>query len=610
MMPSAEHNFNELELAFEDRIKKIEEKLKGGGFASDSDLSPLMIVGHDILAVVRRRWMEGENKDLFVFTYSYLAETLSTAEDVSTLTDDLGSEVVLEMNGDYSSISNIENALLFSLKDFRRRNMEDDNLLQRVIDVCRTRYKSFVDAGGYVNFLHASKMLEIVAATGTSEARNWLGDVNEEGISDFVNWSDLYKIVDDIEELEIDSCSRRLLSERQDGNGGDLDITQNELIALNKESDWHSEEMDEWGREVKETEEYIRRVEELVGQLQFDDDNHALPAVKFYLFNLIRKRVVDFDSENARSGLFLDKAQGMLDREKQYMNELVQLPTYGVEIEMPQASQAVLDENERLMSLLGLRSYEEAFLDHKGQLLLEVAAPYSYGAEVQLWIIEELARLGVLHLQNLVAGMGVVPEDDHISMHQNFGVPDDLVEAFQDENGRGDIRTLVDVMTYANVSRGRIIGRKTKSSFHIRADATEASKKNKAVQTMRDSRTGLTHAGAPARLEIRTGEFTDMWTYREMSESQIMVGLLFAFERDRNKIIDGVDDNLTRMSELFLEFKNAARQIMNKYNASSLYDSDKHKAVVLMDETEIVDECRRLWKETIRKYRKTTVSEV
>jgi hypothetical protein len=206
------------------------------------------------------------------------------------------------------------------------------------------------------------------------------------------------------------------------------------------------------------------------------------------------------------------------------------IPPIGIELEFPR--KWISEEQCRLLDQIGISNAVESRFPG----LWEVNPHFSYSAEVQARIIEELRSLGVIPREKKVT-----QDKETLSLHLNFGIPTEFKNPtlFFKSNSRA----LVVASSLAFVSPERMLNRKTSVAYSVQR--AEPGIKN-----------------GNFRFELRTPEFSDYTSYRMLIELQCIVATMFSsLKRDKN-VFDEKDkelaiiwDNFYREVEnLFLNF--------------------------------------------------------
>lgn len=312
----------------------------------------------------------------------------------------------------------------------------------------------------------------------------------------------------------------------------------------------------------------------------------AMPAIKLYMYNFMAKHPEAKEVELKKA---FSKVNRLSELESKYGHESNILPTIGIEIETPKVN--LTYDRIRILKRLDIPNYEES-----ADYLWEVNPDFSYSPQVQARIIQELARMGALPLEEEpLSSRKKIPKSEFLSLHVNFGMPRDLnYEKVRDHKVK--IREVNDILTYAFSSTDRLKNRKTSTSLKIQT-GVQKSKKNSLEKP--EGRDRDYHD--PIRLELRAGEFRDYPTYRMLSEAQKLVALLIAHiqEEENIAILSPRADDLLNLWE---KFEKEVQDLRENFNLSqNMIDSYKLDDIVkILEETDLREKCRKI----ITKYSK------
>lgn len=273
------------------------------------------------------------------------------------------------------------------------------------------------------------------------------------------------------------------------------------------------------------------RVDEIVENADFADT--ALPAITFSLFNFLRLNPNASEEELKRE---LHKLQDMSNKESEYSNARNPLPTIGVEVEVPDWK--LTQDKVAVLDILGIPNYAEV-----RDYLWEVNPNYSYSAEVQSRILQELVKLDAIPIDARTSKMR---KDVLLSLHVNFGMPtgistEELIKY------RQQMTLLNDLVVYAFSSYQRILGRKFRTSYRFDHDAASSEKSQR--RPSHPSRL----SSRIVRLELRAGEFRDYPTFRMLSESQRLVAMFVAYVKTRESIATTFSEAC--LADLWVDFE-------------------------------------------------------
>ncbi|MFA6227095.1 MAG: hypothetical protein WC631_01265 [Candidatus Paceibacterota bacterium] len=256
----------------------------------------------------------------------------------------------------------------------------------------------------------------------------------------------------------------------------------------------------------KETDEMIGRVNNLT--LNEGLAPTAVSAIQLNVFNFLRQSSGATDEEVM---IRIEKLRRLSDKEKLSSNIKNPLPTMGIEIEIPMN---VLDGKKvAILNKFFISNYREILDD-----LWEVNPDFSYCAETQARIIQELAKMGALPIDRATKKI-----DDYslLSLHVNFGIPSGITGEDLDKY-QIKMELMNDVLIYAYSSINRIKGRKTNTSLTWNHAASSSEKNSNGIDQIRVRSQAV-------RLELRANEFKDYPTYRMLSESQEIVAMFCSY---------------------------------------------------------------------------------
>lgn len=559
-------------------------------------LDRLSLRGRDVLSYFSE---QNEMSNIEIFLYCYFLEKNADSKDADEILGMLNSTRVAN-DPDKSAMRMCENALLYAVVDARVNN--DTDTLDKVFNFAEGKFQRFMEEEGpFFSFYDALGMLEVIAATGHKDAKKVVMDNSYRDIDIERRLDNYFRMIEDVNNVHLSSRGETQIFEDV---YSPIEDGLNTISAIFADVDLVDESLD-FKIDDQIEKEQIAKTNLLMDSLKFDLDNRAISVVKFYLFNLVRQGELSSDCPQI-SKMYLDRAQRLLDIETAYKSDKMPLQTIGIEIEMPTEDKQAQDQFSRLLNNLGIPNKPETVNDHNERSLLEVMADYSYSPLVQMRMLEELAKLGVLPLNRDFENnsIGKVDADDHMSLHLNFGIPSELVKPLQNDPTIIDAKDLlIDILTYANVSPGRIMNRKTLYSVQIKVDATQESSKNKSTDYVLDDWENKTYRDKPARFEIRTNEFRNSPTFLDIVDTQLAVALFFSFIKGNVGLDMSIEEK--SMSSGFNSFLHDAREIMTRYGASKIYDDPhyKYNASALMGSTFMVLECKELLNKTLKPYR-------
>lgn len=328
--------------------------------------------------------------------------------------------------------------------------------------------------------------------------------------------------------------------------------------------------------------------------LEYTTDETA----RLHLFNFLVKTPHATAQELNRE---MNKLNKLSELESIYSREDNPLPTIGIEIEIPDNVDDGLNSEKRdLLTQLEISNI------YGGLDLWEVNPRYSYSPNVQAQAIQELAKMGVIPmLQNPekdLTPLGKINNKTHapLSLHVNLGFPGEIKSITKEDNS-SEMAQVVNCVTYAFTSPDRIVSRKTNTSFHHNQEASE-SKKSKSPTGFNDM---TRYGGGVSRLEIRSLEFKDYTSFRQLSETQRIGALLFTHLKQEQ----GLELNETEKDLLPLwgSFSAEVKGLSEKYHLrGNEVDYGQDRLYTIMTDTNLCAEARQI----ITKYSKAVMSHV
>jgi len=312
----------------------------------------------------------------------------------------------------------------------------------------------------------------------------------------------------------------------------------------------------------EQIEELVRRVNSIT--LKEEVAPTVISALQLHMFNFLFKHPQASDEDIL---LEFTKIQRLSEKENEASHINNPLPTIGIEIEIP--DNVLTPEKIDILNKFDISNKEE------GSNLWEVNPDYSYTAEVQARIIQELGHLGALRVE------------DPLSLHVNFGMPTGLVHSVLDKY-QDEIILINDLLIYGFVSEERILKRKTKNSFSYMGTIKESEKSK---------------GGYIPRIELRACEFKDYPSFRMLSESQKLMAMFISHIKSSEKLPGGtfVEE---RLADLWNDFKEEVGEYLKKEGAgaNAIDTADGVGGVIdALRYTEIKEKSRSLISEYARK---------
>lgn len=261
------------------------------------------------------------------------------------------------------------------------------------------------------------------------------------------------------------------------------------------------------------------------------------------------------------------------------------LPTQGLEIEAPYSGQHEPLQEKRIGTLNQLGYQSDSYYSDS---YTEVRSGWSYSSKVQKATIDSLYQLGVIpHIPyRTVSGMPT-----RISLHINFGIPEDVQEFITFRNYRRPINALNDILTLAYTSFDRLGQRKEAPGYSISARNVDHTPFNSSPGRM--------------RLELRSYEVTTDMIDALLDNSQVLSAGLFAY------VAREFGRNLSETSTMLaIQFEEFLREVYKRRNDFLIMDnfmdegSRPRKKFDFIKPEEIVLSCRQLVEKTAQNMKK------
>jgi len=314
-----------------------------------------------------------------------------------------------------------------------------------------------------------------------------------------------------------------------------------------------------------------------------DIEPTALPVIKLSLFNFFNSHKT-FTQEQLDQAI--NHAMRFSKMEKECSKEGNILPTIGIEIEV--SDEILTRDRIRVLDACGIPNEAESQTDAYAKPLWEMMAPPSYSSWTQGQYLQGLADLGGIPID---PATGRVPEDEMLSLHLNFGIPEEI-RGSDVYNFANVVSLTNNLIGFAYASPERIRGRKTYDAMHLKSDA-KGTKKNK-------NESDNDHGRVPLRVELRLGEFRDMPTYRMLTEVQRIMAMLFSSLKSRRKGTVLTEPE-RQLSVLFNQFQQKVTDIIEPEvmkvghpDYMKIFDQDKELSASIIENTDIQPKARKL----------------
>lgn len=310
----------------------------------------------------------------------------------------------------------------------------------------------------------------------------------------------------------------------------------------------------------------------------------AVPVTKFHLYNFLKQRPGASEEEFSRE---VDRCRRYSMEEREYSQEGNPLPTIGIEVEVPE--KYLSEDKVAVLNELGIPNYPESRT--YSDALWEVNPNFTYSPWVQGRMLQELAVMGALPLEDSGDGIKKVSSEELLSLHINLGLPGELVT--NPRVSQSEFYVLSDVMNYAFTSENRLANRKTNSSFIRKSKNTRTSKKSGRMPL-------ADHDSFAMRLELRASEFRDYPSYRMLAEVQRLAAVLIAFMKVENKL--PVTEAEKKLAEVWPDFSNEARQEFEKHELpSNIIDKNPAYGINILKSTDLRQKSRQMFSRYARR---------
>lgn len=307
----------------------------------------------------------------------------------------------------------------------------------------------------------------------------------------------------------------------------------------------------------------------------------AVPVTKFHLYNFLKQHPMASEEDFSKE---VDRCRRYSEEEKEYSQEGNPLPTIGIEVEVPK--KYLSKDKVAALNELGIPNCSEIEKTN----LWEVAPNFTYSPWVQGRMLQELAVMGALPLEDFGGGSKKINSEELLSLHINLGLPGGLMakpRARQD-----DLYILNDAMNYAFTSENRLAHRKTPVSLFSRKMAKVSKKSGEASL---DNWSSLS-----TRLELRASEFRDCPSYRMLAEVQRLAAALFSFVKVKNDL--SATEVEKKLAGVWLDFSNEARKEFEKHGLSpDVIDNNPAQVIDILKSTDLRQKSRQIFSRYARR---------
>ena len=310
----------------------------------------------------------------------------------------------------------------------------------------------------------------------------------------------------------------------------------------------------------------------------------AVPATKFHLYNFLKQHPTASEEDFSKE---VDRCRRYSEEEKEYSREGNPLPTIGIEVEVPE--KYLSEDKVAVLNELGIPNYQESRT--YSNALWEVNPNFTYSPWVQGRILQELAVMGALPMEDFGAGTKKISSEELLSLHINLGLPGELLT--NPRVSQAEFYVLSDVMNYAFTSENRLANRKTNTSLIRKSKNTKVSKKS-GKMSLAD------HDSFALRLELRASEFRDYPSYRMLAEVQRLAAILISFMKVENKL--PTTETEKKLAEVWPDFSNEARQEFEKHGLfSDVIDKNPAQGIDILKSTDLRQKSRQIFSRYARR---------
>lgn len=556
----------------------------------------ILNLGRRVLPYLREQLMRINTHD--VFRLSCYTSALAETEDLRLVSQMFCDPKVIK-NPDGSSLGHFYETFVRLSYRIRRLNPDDEVLKETVAMLAK------VLPSQVANRFHRHNPAFAIALTGTQAARDYLeahkDDLGAEAYQEALRYHA------DAENLSPHRRNRRyhftdwreIYAARKIANEGvafndderDLSIFDDDLYPFDDDDDlgdyphgygerFGREDYDHIGSasaEEKLSDVDIKNLNRIQGSEYRHFEPTAMPATKLHLYNFLKNHPDASDEDFLKE---IKKCRRYSEQETKYGREDDILPTIGIEIEIPRE---YLDKRKAdILDELGIPNQSE--IDD----LWEANPEFTYSPWVQARMIQELAMMGALPLENIDRVKKVISEKG-LSLHINLGPPCNFMERIIAPYA-DSAYALNDIMNYAFTSGERLKHRKTSQSLSVSKKARDSKKSRKKASSGDSTNVSL------ERLELRASEFRDYPSYRMLAEVQQLGAALFSFIKVRQNLpTDNIEQELAR---IWSDFYGEAQAVREKYGLEANIidvDSSRDKVIYVLKNTDLRQASRRIF---------------
>lgn len=350
------------------------------------------------------------------------------------------------------------------------------------------------------------------------------------------------------------------------------ELTEEEKKRIDEalETERISEYRSDYGRPISQSDLIvINKVSEILDKMPLVNfEPTAVPAIKLHLYNFLKQHPDASENELTRE---INGCKRWSELEKEYSEEGNPLPTIGIEIEI--LKENLTSDKVAALDELGIPNYEEPVSTR----IWEVNSDFSYSAWMQSRIIQELAAMGALPLEESADSRHRrVPPQRILSLHINLGLPAGITNNIMQRH-RPDIEMLSDTLNYAFTSLRRLMRRPVAAYYPLQLG--KKSKKFRKMVSAEISEDNDEHF----RLELKAPEFRNYPSYRMLAETQRVGAMLFSYIKET----EGLSLNTTeqRLAILWHDFSGEVAWQRSEYGlpSNAIDKDDRSRTEVVLN---------------------------
>jgi hypothetical protein len=289
----------------------------------------------------------------------------------------------------------------------------------------------------------------------------------------------------------------------------------------------------------------------------------SVPAIKLHLYNFFKNHPRTNKKELNKE---INKCRRWSEMEKEYRQKNNPLSTIGIEIEIKKSN--LTPDKVAVLKRLDIPNYEEYSAPdfEVSQRRWEVNPDFSYSPWMQARVIQELAAMGALPMEETADGRGKrIPARRVLPLHINLGWPKELSYK---EKFFPYIEILSDILNYAfNSTKGL-------RPLEFNSWNVKNSKGGKAF----------------FRLELKV-PFRDYPSYRMLAEAQKLGTMLFScLKKTESLPLSRVEE---RLADLWLDFSSDVFEQSKNYGIEpGDLDKNREKVIVVLENSDLRQKSR------------------